>query len=240
MRQLIALGALATLLGACGTGTARAPTTSTGDQLTVAGSAGGQAPPAPRPVVVFPATDGAGVLALAGLRPIGKISYKVAIDATPGKPAEAFDLDIVQNDQQSVIHQTQKAGSIWIGFDIAERRIAWSCAAAGGASPNCRQGDPDGSSARAAAAVASLLGDEVITATFGPLVGAPGAGIGPDREAGVEVACLAGTIDGQDRRLCADANGFITEMHAGPTALIATSLSPTISGSDLSPPATPV
>ncbi len=187
--------------------------------------------------MAFPAKDGAGVLALAARRPTGRVTYKVQVGATTGSAAVTFDLEIASNDRASRLHQSQATGDLWIGFDVPERRIAWECVAAAGAAPSCHRDDPDGSAARATAAITRLLGNDEVAATFAPLVGAAGSGVGVDSQAGTDVSCLAGTVQGEDRRLCVSRDGFITEMHAGSTALIALSASTTVAQSDVDPPA---
>jgi hypothetical protein len=110
------------------------------------------------------------------------------------------------------------------------------CTAVAGAAPACHRDDPDGAGARATAAITRLVGNDEIVTTFSPLVGATGAGVGVDQQAGVDVSCLAGTIQAEDLRLCATREGFITEMHAGTTALIALTATTTTMQSDLDPP----
>ena len=236
MRRLVGTLLLATSLAGCGGGTAAAPTTSTGEQLTVGPATGDTGTPT-RPDVPFPATTAEGVLALAALRPTGKIAYTVTVDRGGSKTPTTSTLVIASNDQRSVIHQSQKAGDLWVGFDVAGGQITWTCTAQPGGDPACHDGDADGTAARAAAAVAALLGNQVLIATFSPLSGATGSGVGPDDQAGVPVSCLAGTVDGTSRRLCAAATGAITEMTSGTTSVKATSIAEAVSQADLDQPA---
>jgi hypothetical protein len=237
MRRTAGILLLATALAGCGGGTASAPTTSTGGELTVGGQPDGGATTPTRPEVAFPATTADGVLALAALRPTGKVAYTVTIGKHGSTPARTYRLDLASNDERSSLHQSQASGDLWVGFDITEGRVAWSCSAPPGGTPTCHDGDPDGVAGRAAAAVAALLGNDVILTTFAPLNGAAGAGLGPDDQAGVPVSCLAGTVAGTSRRLCVSQTGAITEMTAGTTSVRARSVSAATTAADLDQPA---
>jgi hypothetical protein len=228
---------VAALLAGCGGGSATA-TGGTGAASAVAG--GATAAPATsaraptRPKVPFPAKSGENVIALALLRPPGKMSYHVTLGGD--QPLE-YDLDLASDDRTAVMHQRQQTGELWVAFDVGRQAVQWSCSAPAGGTPECKRGDPDGKAARAAGAVARIFGNAVVQGTFAPVVGGPGTGVGQDTEADLDVSCLASSLDTGDVRLCATKEGFITELTAGPTRVLATSVSGDVTPGDLQPPA---
>lgn len=233
-RHVSALLTIGALLGAgCGGGSATAPGTTSG---TIAiGSDTATGPPV-RETLPFPASNGADVLALAGLRPPGKTVYDVTIGATDTTPEATYTVEITSDDTRSRLHQSQTEGDVWVGFDIASRSIAFLCTAESGGQPTCGAGDPDGSAGRTASAIARLLGNEVVESTFAGIPGSSGSGVGPDQQAGVDVSCLAGTGPVGDVRLCVSKSGFITELSAGSTHVLATSVTKDVAAADLDPP----
>jgi glutamyl-tRNA synthetase len=73
--------------------------------------------------------------------------------------------------------------------------------------------------------------------TFSPAVVLPQTGVAVDTQAGLQVSCLAVTAEGRDLRLCASAEGIITEVTAGTTSAKAGTASPDVLDADLEPPA---
>jgi hypothetical protein len=228
----LALLAPAMAFAACGGGTATAPDTGGGAPLTVATAPG--AVSGPSTTATFPATSPAGVIQLAGLRPAGVARYHVTVHSDSGDLA--YDLEIASNGQRARLHQTQPTGEVWVGLNVATRAVTYLCTADPGGMPSCKVGDPDGLGAQTAEAISKLLGNDVIRSTFAAAAASTGATVGPDVEADTPVSCMAASGPDGDLRLCATADGRITELTAGGTRALATSVSPDVTAADLDPP----
>ncbi len=178
----------------------------------------------------FPATTAGEVLALAGLRPAATVSYAVTA------PDGSSTVEVAQDATRGRIHRTSGDEEVWVGVDVAGRAVRWVCEAPVGGTPTCQDGDAEGRGARTAAVVASLLGNDALRRTFSPAAALPGTGVGVDTQAGLQVSCLAVTAEGRDLRLCASAEGIITEVTAGTTSAKATTASADVLDADLEPP----
>ena len=181
----------------------------------------------------FPAETAADVLALAGRRPPATVAYAITA------PEASSTLAIAQDERRGRLHRTDEDGEVWVGVDIAGRAVSFVCEAPAGGTPACRDGDPEGRGARVAAEAAGLLGNDAIRRTFAPAAALPETNVGVDTQAGLQVSCLAVTADGRELRLCADAEGIITEVTAGTTTAKATTASADVLDADLEPPTTP-
>jgi hypothetical protein len=228
----LALVAPAMALVACGGGTATAPDTGGGAPLTVATTPAGAS--GPQTAAAFPATTPAAVIALAGLRPPGVARYHVTVHSDSGDVS--YDLEVASNGQRARLHQTQPTGEVWVGLNVATRAVTYLCTADPGGTPSCKVGDPDGLGEQTAEAISKLLGNDVIQSTFGAAAASTGATVGPDVQADTPVSCMAATGPGGDLRLCATADGRITELTDGGTRALATSVSPDVTAADLDPP----
>jgi hypothetical protein len=218
---------------ACGGGTATAPDTGNGSSLTVASTpVGGTGAVATIPA--FPATTAAGVIQLATLRPNGVATYHVTV--TSGSGELAYDLEVASTGERARLHQTQASGEVWVGMNVRTRAITYMCTAAAGQSPSCKAGDPDGVGTTTAQAIARLLGNDVIEATFGAVAAAPGTTVATDTQLGTPVSCMAAASPAGDLRLCATADGQITELTAAGTKAVATSISADVSAADVDAP----
>jgi hypothetical protein len=181
----------------------------------------------------FPAPDTAGVVALAMQRPAGRVVYDVAF------PQGSYVLTMANDGQRAIIHQAQDTGEVWIGADVADGTIAFFCTAPAGGVADCREGDPDGNAIAAAREIAQVVGADFIQSTFGPLAAVPTVGLGQDEQVGRTVSCMATTLEGQDLRLCATEEGFVTQITAGSTSAIAREVSDEVEPVDLEPPSEP-
>ncbi len=190
-------------------------------------------PAAAPPTPTFPASSALDVVALAGLRPSARVRYDVTTEA--GR----FALEVAQDGRRGRLHRQADDGETWVGVDVGGRSVTWVCEAASGEPPACRADDPDGVGARTLAEVGALLGNDAVRRTYSPAASLPGTGVGPDVQAGVPVSCLAVTAEGRDLRLCASAEGIITQATAGTATARATAVSPDVQDADLEPPATP-
>jgi hypothetical protein len=236
VRRLTGGGALlaaALMLIACGGGRATAPDTGGGPPLTAATAPTGGAT-GPSTTAGFPATTPAGVLQLASERPTGVARYHVTVHSASG--SLSYDLEIASNGQRARLHQTQPTGEVWVGLNVATNAITYSCTADPGGTPSCKVGDPDGVGAQTAEAISRLLGNDVIQSTFGAAAAGAGATVGPDVQADTPVSCMAASGSGGDLRLCATADGHITELTDGGTRALATSVTSAVTTADLDPP----
>ncbi len=183
--------------------------------------------------VPFPAERPSDVVALALQRPEAAVVYDVSA------PAGAYTLEVAQGAGRGALHQKQKDGEVWVGLDVAGGSVSYVCSAEPGGEPTCREGDAGDRGARAAAAIASVVGAETIRTTFGRAAALPQTNVAVDTQAGQQVSCLAVTDRGEDLRLCATAEGIITEITAGTTSVEARSVSTDVDDADLEPPARP-
>jgi hypothetical protein len=185
-----------------------------------------------RSKVAFPAKTGTDVVRLATLRPVGRVSY----DVTVGN-GTSYTLDVASDDHHALLHQKQASGEVWIGLDVNRGAVQFMCTAQAGGGPTCQAGDKSGNAAKTAAAIARILGNSFIHATFDPVAASagPDVGVGPDTQIGLDVSCLAASAP-EDLRLCATRQGYITQLSAGPTSILATTVEPVISQSELDPP----
>ena len=208
-------------------GTAEDPSTVTVDldPFTV------QADDAERPP--FPAENATGVIALAMQRPPGRVVYDVSF------PQGAYQLTLANDGTNAVAHQSQDTGDVWIGASVADGTISWFCTSLSGGTPDCRKGDPDGTALVTAREIALVVGSEFIRSTFGPVADLPDVGYAQDEQIGRPVACMATTVEGQDLRLCATEEGYVTQITAGTTQALATEVSDEVPASELEPPAEP-
>jgi hypothetical protein len=126
-----------------------------------------------------------------------------------------------------------------VGADVTAGTISFFCTALPAGAPDCRKGDPDGDGIATAREIAQVVGADFIQRTFGPLAGVPDVGVGPDEQVGRSVSCLATTIEGQDLRLCATEEGFVTEVTAGSTSARAREVGTDVPASELDPPTEP-
>jgi hypothetical protein len=181
----------------------------------------------------FPAENAAGVIALAMQRPPGRVVYAVSF------PQGAYRLILANDGTNAVAHQSQDTGDVWIGASVADGTISWFCTALIGETPDCRKGDPDGTALVTAREIALVVGSEFIRSTFGPVADLPDVGYAQDEQVGRPVSCMATTVDGQDLRLCSTAEGYVTQILAGPTQAIATEVSDEVPESELEPPVEP-
>jgi hypothetical protein len=181
----------------------------------------------------FPATETAGVVALAMQRPAGKVVYDVAF------PQGTYVLTLANDGQRAIVHQAQDTGDVWVGADVEDGTISFFCTAPPGGIADCRQGDPDGNAIAAAREIAQVVGADFIQRTFGPLASVPSVELGQDEQVGRTVSCMATTLDGQDLRLCATEEGFVTQITAGTTSAIAREVADEVPSTDLDPPSEP-
>jgi hypothetical protein len=176
------------------------------------------------------------VIQLAGLRPAGVARYHVT--ATSANGDVTYDVEFAANARRARLHQVQAAGEVWVGINVATRAVTYLCTADPGAAPTCQAGDPDGTGARTAEAIARVFGNDVLQSTFGAAASAAGTTVGPDVAMGLPVSCMASSGPGGDLRLCVTADGRITELTAAGTKAVATFVAPTASPADLDPPVT--
>ena len=181
----------------------------------------------------FPAETASGVLALAGLRPAASVRYAVTT------PDGTSTLDLARDEARGRLHRITAEDEVWVGVDVGGGAVRFVCEASPGGTPTCRDGDPEGRGAQAVAEVASLVGNDALRRTFSPAAALSGTGVGVDTQAGLQVSCLAVTTEGRDLRLCASAEGIITEVTAGTTTAKATNASADVLDADLEPPAPP-
>jgi len=237
VRRLLAILTCVALCGACGSGSASSSGAVSG-ALSLPATAGGAVetqPVPPRPgKVPFPAHSGADVIRLATLRPPGKVAYDVRVGN-----GKTYTLELASDDHHALVHQKQDSGEIWIGLDVVRGTVDFSCTAPPAGAPTCKRGDRDGSAAKTASAITRILGNSFIHATFDPVAAASsGVGVGPDTQIGLDVSCLAASAP-VDVRLCATRQGYITELSAASSSVLATAVTPTLRAADLDPPAPP-
>ncbi len=231
LATVAALAGLATAgCGGTGTGPPATAPAETGATAVVASpaaaSAGGTPVAALRPA--FPARAATDVISLAQLHPPGTVVYDVRT------PSGEETIRISRFGSAGAIEQRRNSVTSWVGF--ANSRIVYACTTASG-EPVCRRGDKDGAGAKVAYAVAKLLGADAVRTTFSPLVGATSSrgGVGQDTQLGETVSCMALSADNADYRLCATKAGQITQLSAGPTTILATSLG-AATPKDVAPP----
>jgi hypothetical protein len=236
VRRLVGLVTLvlsAAALAACGGGAASSSGAVSGALTVAATTAEAPLTTVPkRSKVPFPAKTGTDVVRLATLRPVGRVSY----DVTVGN-GTSYTLDVASDDHRALLHQKQASGEVWIGLDVNRGAVQFMCTAQAGGSPTCQAGDRSGNAAKTAAAIARILGNSFIHATFDPVAASsgPDVGVGIDTQIGLDVTCLAASAP-EDVRLCATRQGYITQLSAGPTSVVATSVEPTVAQSALDPP----
>lgn len=176
----------------------------------------------------FPARSGADVVALATQGATGTARYDVSSRDGSGV------LDVASDGRRAALHLATDRGETWVGLDVGAARIAWVCALDGG-QRQCRRNDADRVGARAAGAVARLLGRTAVQATFGPAAAGSDAHVGIDTQAGQQVSCLA-TVR---VRLCATKAGTITWLVTGTTSVKARTVTTDVAASALDPPDEP-
>ncbi len=186
---------------------------------------------APRPP--FPAPDAAGVVALAMQQPPGRVVYDVAF------PEGSYVLTLANDGERGLVHQSQDTGDVWIGAELGSSAIAFFCTALPDAPADCRSGDPDGTAVATAREIAQVVGTSFVQATFGPVAALPEVQTGTDEQVGRSVSCLATSVEGNDLRLCATEEGFVTEIRAGETRALAREVVDEVAEGDLDPPAVP-
>jgi hypothetical protein len=236
VRRLLGLAILVSIVAGqagCGGGSASSSAAVSGALTVAATTAEAPLTTVPkRAKVEFPAKDGQGVVRLATLRPVGRVNYDVTIGN-----GTSYTLDVASDDHRALLHQKQASGEVWIGLDVNRGAVQFMCTAQAGGGPSCQAGDKSGNAAKTATAIARILGNSFIHATFDPVAASsgPDVGVGIDTQIGLDVSCLAASAP-EDLRLCATRQGFITELSAGPTSILATNVEPTVAPSELDPP----
>ncbi len=234
MRAAAILLALPLLVAAgCGGGSATAPAVTAPEPAapTAAATAGEVEA---REEVAFPATTGAGVLALAAQRPAGIVAYDVALAGSDAEPPATYTVEIGSDDLRARLHQSLAEGDTWVGLDLNGRVVTYTCTAPVGQAPECVDGDPDGGASRIADAIARLVGNDFVVASFAPVAAKTAdVGVGPDLQAGeIAVSCLATS----GSRLCVSRSGFITELTVPGVSVLARSVTTEVTPADLDPP----
>lgn len=221
--------AVAAACGSTGNGPAQSAPPPTGETAIVAVAPGAAiAGTSTRPV--FPAKTAADVIALAQLHPAGTVVYDVTSSSGSGT------IRISRLGAVGAVERTSPSGASWVGF--AGSKIVYGCTSSSTGDPVCQRGDASGSGLKTAYGIAKLLGSGAIRATFAQFVGSSNVGVGQDTQIGESVSCMALSADNADFRLCATKDGQITQLTAGQTSILATSIA-TATPKDVAAPTTP-
>ncbi len=238
----VAIGVVAAIVAATGGGTG-SPTTgetgrtdSTSQTTTTTQTTTPTQTQATNPDGGFPPTTGAGVLALLDQDVRGAIIYDAATGGDRGKLRVARD-----GDNYGVLYRTSAQEVRTLSVAGA---LQWACLRQGKGSTFCLRASTMTAATRRSLekslnAFRDVLSNDNLRTVFTPL--AVVGEVFPSQQIERQVVCLQAKQTGQQARLCTTRAGFVTEVVANTGGksyvLRATSLVPSITATEFSPPA---